>query len=250
MEMKMCALLSFYILAVCFMGYCVSGAHIEFKEDFKEMGNVKRDMGAHLETSNPIGETENTERELARQHQQKKRVNHATVIDAASLTKDVLQTLLDALGSIERKIAIGIANETPYEWRALNTYFRSGTSDDLLPPFVKKDQAPLYTARKTNGPVATGCVAVIAYYMPAVQMTVGVMFSVPFDQNFYRNWWNARVYPGEVRASQRMYEDMYYGNPFRGDNGWHKKDIGHGFHMDGSMTSPGKSVMELHITSN
>lgn len=245
--MKMCALLSFYILAVCFMGYCVSGAHIEFKEDLKEVGNIKREMGAHLETNKAIGEMENTERELARKHNQNKRVDPGTVIAVASLTKELLQTLLDALGSIERKIAIGIANETPYQWRALNTYFRSGASDDLLPRFVEKDQAALYTARKTNGPVATGCVAVIAYYMPTVDKTVGVMFSVPFDYNFYSNWWDARVYHGELRASQRMYEDMYYGNPFRGDNGWHKKDIGYGFHVDGSMTSAGKSVMELHI---
>jgi len=40
------------------------------------------------------------------------------------------------MGSISRKIAIGIDNESGYNWEATNVYFFSGTSDHSLPERV------------------------------------------------------------------------------------------------------------------
>ena len=87
----------------------------------------------------------------------------AEVVVAAGLTEETLKTLLDSISSVSRKIAIGIANETPYKWEALNTYFVSGTSESVLPEFVTKGNVALYTAKKRSGPVATGSVGVFAY---------------------------------------------------------------------------------------
>ena len=39
----------------------------------------------------------------------------AEVVVAAGLTEETLKTLLDSISSVSRKIAIGIANETPYK---------------------------------------------------------------------------------------------------------------------------------------
>ena len=55
------------------------------------------------------------------------------VISGVQLTIDVLTKILEALGSIDRKIAIGIENKMGEDWEPLNAYFYSGTSDVPLP---------------------------------------------------------------------------------------------------------------------
>lgn len=64
-------------------------------------------------------------------------VSPGTVIEGVQLTLGILKDILDILGSIERKIAVGIDNESGREWIALNTYFFSGSSDYALPYEVK-----------------------------------------------------------------------------------------------------------------
>jgi len=77
--------------------------------------------------------------------------------------------------------------------------------------------------RKTTGPVATGAVGVVAYYIPSIQKTLAVMFSIPFDYILYQNWWNAKLYPGNERADHNQYRDLYFdATPFKA-NGWHER---------------------------
>lgn len=170
-----------------------------------------------------------------------------TVIAVAELSMAVLDKILDTMGSIERKIAIGIANETASTWEALNVYFQSGASDVILPEYVEKDQAALYDARKTTGPTATGSVGVIAYYMKDANQTLAVLFSIPFDYNLYSNWWDVKVYSGKKKADYDMYNELYYGDPYKGNDEWQSKPIGGGFTMKGIMTSAGSSKMQLSI---
>ena len=175
-------------------------------------------------------------------------MDSGTVIAAATLTHEFLKNLLDSIASVNRKIAIGIGNGTPYRWQALNTYFYHGTSDVILPEYVKEGKAGLYTARKALGPVARGVVGVFTYYMEGADKTVAVMFSVPFNYNLYSNRWDVSIYRGKKRASREMYESMYYhSNPFEGDDGWHTKPAD-GFQIKGVMTSGGECVLELRIT--
>nr|Q93109.1 RecName: Full=DELTA-actitoxin-Aeq1b; Short=DELTA-AITX-Aeq1b; AltName: Full=Equinatoxin V; Short=Eqt V; Short=EqtV; AltName: Full=Equinatoxin-5; Flags: Precursor [Actinia equina]AAC05720.1 equinatoxin V precursor [Actinia equina] len=170
------------------------------------------------------------------------------VIEGATLTFNVLQTVLKALGDISRKIAVGIDNESGMTWTAMNTYFRSGTSDVILPHTVPHGKALLYNGQKDRGPVATGVVGVLAYAMSDGN-TLAVLFSIPFDYNLYSNWWNVKVYKGHRRADQRMYEELYYNlSPFRGDNGWHNRDLGYGLKGRGFMNSSGQSILEIHVT--
>lgn len=55
------------------------------------------------------------------------------VIAGIQLGADLLNTILNAIGDINRKVAIGIENESGDTWNALNVYFFSGTSDSSLP---------------------------------------------------------------------------------------------------------------------
>ena len=108
----------------------------------------------------------------------------------------------------------------------------------------------LYEARKTDGPVAKGAVGVLTYYIPKLSKTLAVMFSVPFDYNLYDNWWNVKLYREKKRASQEVYEDLYYADkppPFKGDNGWHRRSLGTMLRIRGSMASSGQAILELHV---
>ena len=59
-------------------------------------------------------------------------------IIAAAIGSKALEALLDSMGNGNRKIAIGLWNETDHPWEAISVYFSSGTSDDILPLNVKK----------------------------------------------------------------------------------------------------------------
>ena len=142
----------------------------------------------------------------------------ANIIPLAELGFGILQSVLDVLGNVNRKIAIGIGNDTPYEWKAVGVYFFSGTSDEVLPINVNTDEAVTYPARKTNGPTATGVVGVLCYYIPIRSNSLCVMFSVPFDYNLYSNWWDVQVFSGRVTPDKALYNQMYNDDPYRGNN--------------------------------
>lgn len=129
------------------------------------------------------------------------------VISGAGFGTDILSKILGALGDINRKIAIGVSNETRHEWTAENAYFSSGTSDVLLPQTVPAKHVLLYDAHKNRGPVATGVVGTFAYYVSkgSKGYTIGVLYSVPFDYNLYENWWNVKVYDGKKLADNDIY---------------------------------------------
>ena len=117
----------------------------------------------------------------------KRKVDAGAVISGAQLGLGTHRTILDTLGSISRKVAIGVDNESGYKWRAINIYFYSGTSDVVLPHDVSSGTALLYGARKTTGPVARGAVGVLTYYIPDIDKTLAVMYCVPFDYNWHSN---------------------------------------------------------------
>ena len=107
--------------------------------------------------------------------------------------------------------------------------------------------AVVYGPRKTSGPVARGVVGVLAYYIPNIDKTLAVMFSVPFDYNWYQNWWNAKLYSGNKRANKKQYYDLYYyAKPFRA-NGWHERSLGSGLKFRGSMSNSGQATLEIHV---
>ena len=56
-----------------------------------------------------------------------------TVIAGGALGFHVLKEVLGSLGKVDRKISIGIDNESGYSWDRPNVYFYSGTADKSLP---------------------------------------------------------------------------------------------------------------------
>ncbi|XP_067022986.1 DELTA-actitoxin-Afr1a-like [Acropora muricata] len=178
--------------------------------------------------------------------EKQKRVDPATVVPGATLTKGALKDALTAIGSTDRKISIVIDNESGYEWEKPTHYFYSGTSDTNLPYHLHNGDAVLYTARKTSGSVR-GAVGVVAYSVPWIRGTIAVMFSVPYDYGLFENWWNVKLYNGIKRADYKIFEDMYYdANPFQA-TGWHERDLDTICKFRGAMSSSGQATLEIYV---
>ena len=169
-----------------------------------------------------------------------------TVISVAEFSLSVLNEILRIMGDIERKIAVGLSNESGGKWTAIGVYFYSGASDIVLPNEVPDQMVALYNARKTSGPVATGAVGVLGYKLGDGN-TLGVMFSVPYDYNLYSNWWNVKVYNGYKPVDKDMYDDLYDNATFKGDDQWYDKSLGYGYKVRGAMSSSGTCTLQCYI---
>lgn len=55
------------------------------------------------------------------------------LISGGTLGVHALRLVLDLLGNINRKVAIGVDNESKYQWQAIKYYLAHGTSDLVLP---------------------------------------------------------------------------------------------------------------------
>ena len=55
----------------------------------------------------------------------------------------MLKDVLAAIGNVERKISIGIDNESGFKWEAPSHYFTSGTSDRNLPYHLNNGETKL-----------------------------------------------------------------------------------------------------------
>ena len=87
----------------------------------------------------------------------------------------------------------------------------------------------------------------MAYYIPSIGKTLAVMFSVPFDYNLYQNWWNAKLYPGNQRASYKQYHELYYdADPFKA-NGRHDRTLGSNLKFSGSMSNTGNATLMIEV---
>ena len=69
------------------------------------------------------------------------------VIAGTKLTLGLLQQLLDVIEKVDRKIAIGIDNESTFKWQEGRLYFRSGTADGVLPYSVKSGKSDFCNCR-------------------------------------------------------------------------------------------------------
>lgn len=70
-----------------------------------------------------------------------------TIIAGVKLTMALLQQLLDVIEKVDRKIAIGIDNESTFKWQNGRLYFRSGAADEILPYSVENGKSDFCNCR-------------------------------------------------------------------------------------------------------
>ena len=163
--------------------------------------------------------------------------------------------------------AIAIVNETK-ELRLQNgtVYFQSGTSRSLLPA-IDTETALFYSAYGLRGvPWPTGAAGCICYdiyhvngkYLDGV-VKLAIMFSVPYNRIFYRNWWNVKVYTKNNvqekqkafgKASKGMFKDLYNRRPgpYKGNNSHHEFYLTDNFKVRGFMsdTETAKIIISIY----
>ena len=83
--------------------------------------------------------------------------------------------------------------------------------------------------------------------IPVLEKTLAVMYSVPFDLNLNKSWWNVKLYSDRLEASKQTFEDMKRSNRVRGDNTWHTINLDSGVSVEGAMVSTGHSKLEIIV---
>lgn len=73
------------------------------------------------------------------------------------------------------------------------------------------------------------------------------MYSVPFDYNLFRNWWNVKLYSGRREANEKTFSELYRSDKVKGDNTWHTIKLDSEFSAKGAMGSTGKSKLEIKV---
>ncbi|XP_002963283.2 DELTA-actitoxin-Afr1a [Selaginella moellendorffii] len=171
----------------------------------------------------------------------------AVVVAGLGLGSSVINSILNGLGSVQRKIVISFANNTGHQLTAIGVYFFSGTADNGLPGAIPDKSTLGFGARKTSGPVARGTVGVITHYLSAENRTAAIMWSVPFDYNLYSNWWNFELRNGRVSPSRSLFNDLYYtDSAIKGDSNFVSR-FTNGRKFEGSMGHSGTPVLDITL---
>ena len=113
------------------------------------------------------------------------------------------------------------------------------------------DKALLFKARRKNNFFPEGVYGVMTYCIIAIDKTLAIMFYVPHDQTFDRNWWNVKLYSGYKRSNSQMLHEMYEDHSaIEGDAYWHYKDLGLGSELraTGAMASSGAAHLMIEIS--
>jgi len=163
-----------------------------------------------------------------------------------------------------RGVAIAVANESnELQLKNPTTYFDSGMSDAVLPYNVGKESVLFYSAcKKAQG--VCGAVGCICYdidnlsgnHAPGIKLAI--MFSVPFEDLVFSNWWNVKIYTsnkvqsevGFNIASKEMFNDLYNGTPKKGNNNRCDFPLLDGFRAKGIMTEGRIAKLYISIYKN
>ncbi|XP_068724699.1 uncharacterized protein [Montipora capricornis] len=181
-----------------------------------------------------------------------KRVIAATVTITATVVGAVAAVVgvaLSEIGNHSPKIAIGISNETPYKWKDVDIEFYTGTSNDLAPVDVSPKETLIYKAymERLN---SYGPAGVIAFNIPRDEVTLCVLFSVPYDRISSHNWWNVKSFLGKINANEDpcTFENLYNKlNPLKGDDNRITTPMDFYYSAEGGMSSGNDCKLELHI---
>ena len=74
------------------------------------------------------------------------------------------------------------------------------------------------------------------------------MYSVPFDLNLKKSWWNVKLYSDRREASKETFKDMESSDKVKGDNTWHTIDLKSSkLFAKGAMGSTGQSKLEIKV---
>jgi len=136
-------------------------------------------------------------------------------------------------------------------------YMDSGFSFNPPQPTVRASQTEVCSFTKDDDS-ASGCVGVLTYEIFEMQSRhcneiIAVMFSVPFDYNFYKNWLGLGIFEHTRACDKGLYKHMYYEkddmtNFARSEsNGSGMEYKGRVVELRASMSNIGRAILKLEV---
>jgi hypothetical protein len=98
---------------------------------------------------------------------------------------------------------------------------------------------------KTND-VARGTVGLLSYQVDGEEHKLVVMWSVPYDYNFYENWWNVAMYPKGKALDSALFKEMYK-TAKKGSQTVSMNIDGWAYEIAGSMGTSGKTTLKIDL---
>ncbi|XP_028332160.1 DELTA-sagatoxin-Srs1a-like [Gouania willdenowi] len=121
---------------------------------------------------------------------------------------------LSASQTSSRNITIEITNQTDnFILLDPKVHLEAGHCHSPPQPSVRPHATEVCNFEKGSG--AVGSVGVMTYDVykrgqssPTGKLTL--MFSVPYDRNFYKNWMALGLFPMDTECDEKLYKKMYY----------------------------------------
>ncbi|XP_053270205.1 DELTA-actitoxin-Afr1e [Pleuronectes platessa] len=163
---------------------------------------------------------------------------------------------LAASQTSRRNITIEITNLTNnYCLLDPSVYLESGHVHSPPQPTVRPLKTELCNFTKTSGK-ASGTVGVMTYdlferHKNSPPDKVAIMFSVPYDYAYYKNWVAVGIFPHGKEVNEALYKEMYYNK----EEGFKRMEgTGSGLTFEGpsldikvTMSPMGKAIMKVEV---
>ncbi|XP_068610802.1 uncharacterized protein [Brachionichthys hirsutus] len=109
-----------------------------------------------------------------------------------------------------RNCVIEIHNVSQYYLYNPQVYTNSGYAHSPPTPTLRPNFTEVCSFTKDDN-TASGAVGVLTYEVVGEKKRyiLGVMFSVPFDRNFYSNWLGVGIFDSPAACDEALYKKMY-----------------------------------------
>ncbi|KAF1373509.1 hypothetical protein PFLUV_G00239620 [Perca fluviatilis] len=135
-------------------------------------------------------------------------------------------------------------------------HMESGFVFDPPQPTVRTTKTEVCSFTKDDN-TASGSVGVLTYEMFDMRnrncnQVVAIMFSVPFDYNFYKNWLGVGTFEHTRACDDKLFDHMYKGKDFTNfvrqeANGSGVTFKGHMVDVRACMSNEGKAMIKLEL---
>ncbi|KAG7492320.1 hypothetical protein MATL_G00013110 [Megalops atlanticus] len=135
-------------------------------------------------------------------------------------------------------------------------YMSSGFSFNPPQPTVRTTKTEVCSFTKDDN-TASGSVGVLTYELFDMRSRhcnelIAIMFSVPFDYNFYKNWLGVGIFEHTRACDEALYKHMYYEKDFTNftraeANGSGVEYKGRVVDLRATMSNVGRAIIKLEI---
>ncbi|KAK6471258.1 DELTA-stichotoxin-Hcr4a-like [Huso huso] len=152
-----------------------------------------------------------------------------------------------------RNITISIENNSDFSLTNPRIYTFSGYNLNPPQPTIKKESTAVCSFSKTSY-TARGSVGVLTYDVIKNNDPVeciAMMFSVPFDYNWYKNWFAIGSFSVGKTCDHALYNRMYH----KGEDGFIRRQAtdgiieftGKAVVIKATMSAAGRSIMKIEV---